>query len=29
MRIEHVAMYVRDLEKACDFFVQFLGGIYI
>ncbi|SDA66220.1 lactoylglutathione lyase [Butyrivibrio sp. INlla18] len=26
MRIEHVAMYVNDLEKARDFFVSFLGG---
>ena len=26
MRIEHIAMYVCDLEKARDFFVQFLGG---
>ena len=26
MRIEHVAMYVKDLEKARDFFVSFLGG---
>lgn len=26
MRIEHVAMYVCDLEKARRFFVQFLGG---
>ena len=26
MRIEHVAMYVCDLEKARDFFVRFLGG---
>ncbi len=26
MRIEHIAMYVKDLEKARDFFVSFLGG---
>lgn len=26
MKIEHIALYVRDLEKARDFFVQFLGG---
>ena len=26
MRIEHIAMYVRYLEQARDFFVQFLGG---
>ncbi len=26
MRIEHVAMYVNDLEKARDFFVEYLGG---
>ena len=26
MMIEHVAMYVRDLEKAKDFFVRELGG---
>ena len=26
MRIEHVAMYVNDLEKARDFFVKYLGG---
>ena len=26
MRIEHVALYVCDLEKARDFFVRFLGG---
>ena len=26
MRIEHVAMYVDDLEAARDFFVAFLGG---
>lgn len=27
MRIEHVAMYVNDLEAARDFFVKYLGGI--
>ena len=26
MRIEHVAMYVNDLEGARDFFVHYLGG---
>lgn len=26
MKIEHVAMYVNDLEAARDFFVKFLGG---
>ncbi len=26
MVIEHVAMYVNDLEKTRDFFVDFLGG---
>ena len=26
MKIEHIALYVRDLEKARDFFVRFLGG---
>ena len=26
MRIEHVAMYVDDLEAARDFFVTYLGG---
>lgn len=27
MRIEHIAMYVNDLESARDFFVKYLGGI--
>lgn len=27
MRIEHVAMYVDDLEVARDFFTRYLGGI--
>lgn len=27
MRIEHVALYVNDLEAARDFFVSFLGGV--
>ena len=27
MKIEHVAMYVTDLEKTRDFFVKFLGGV--
>ena len=26
MRIEHIAMFVRDLEKARDFFVSYLAG---
>ena len=26
MRIEHVALYVNELEKARDFFVEHLGG---
>ena len=26
MRIEHIAMYVNNLEVAKDFFVSFLGG---
>ena len=26
MRIEHIAMYVSDLEQAKDFFVKYLGG---
>ena len=26
MKIEHVALYVNDLEAARDFFVNFLGG---
>lgn len=26
MKIEHVAMYVNDLESARDFFVKYLGG---
>jgi len=27
MRIEHIAMYVNDLDAARDFFVSFLGGV--
>ena len=27
MRIEHIAMYVNELESARDFFVKYLGGI--
>ena len=27
MKIEHVAMYVNDLDAARDFFVKFLGGV--
>lgn len=26
MKIEHIAMYVNDLDKAKDFFVKYLGG---
>lgn len=26
MHIEHIAMYVNDLEQARDFFVKYLGG---
>ena len=26
MRIEHIAMYVNDLEAARDFFVTYLNG---
>ena len=26
MKIEHVAMYVNDLEKAKDFFIQYFGA---
>ena len=26
MKLEHVAMYVNDLETARDFFVKYLGG---
>ena len=26
MKIEHIAMYVNDLEAARDFFVTHLGG---
>ena len=27
MYIEHVAMYVNDLEKARNFFVQYFGAV--
>ena len=27
MRIEHIAMYVNDLDAVKDFFVTFLGGV--
>lgn len=27
MRIEHIAMYVNDLEAARDFFVKYLSGV--
>ncbi|MGP1349619.1 MAG: VOC family protein [Stomatobaculum sp.] len=27
MRIEHVAMYVRDIEAAREFFVKYLGAV--
>ena len=26
MKIEHIALYVNDLEQARDFFVNYLGG---
>ena len=26
MKIEHIAMYVEDLEAARDFFIRYLGG---
>ena len=26
MKIDHIAMYVNELEKARDFFVRYLGG---
>ena len=26
MKIEHIAMYVKDLEKAKDFFVRYFGA---
>ena len=27
MKIEHIAMYVHDLEATRDFFVRYLGGV--
>lgn len=27
MKIEHIAMFVNDLEAARDFFVKYLGGV--
>ena len=27
MKIEHIAMYVRDLEEAKNFFVKYLGAV--
>ena len=27
MKIEHIAMYVNDLEPARDFFVKYFGGV--
>ena len=27
MRIEHIAMYVNDLERARDFFLKYFGGV--
>ena len=27
MKIEHIAIYVEDLEAARDFFVKYLGGV--
>ena len=26
MKIEHVALYINDLEKARDFFIKYFGG---
>ena len=26
MKIEHIAMFVNDLEKARDFFIKYLGA---
>jgi len=26
MKIEHIALYVNDLEKACSFFMKYLGA---
>lgn len=26
MKIEHIAMYINDLEKARSFFMQYLGA---
>ena len=26
MRIEHIAVFVRDLESARDFFTEYFGG---
>ena len=26
MKIEHIALYVNDLEQARDFFIKYLGG---
>ena len=26
MKIDHVAMYVRDLERAKDFFMRYFGA---
>ena len=26
MKIEHIAMYVNDLEATRDFFIKYLGG---
>ena len=27
MKIEHIAMYVKDLETVKDFFVKYLGAV--
>lgn len=27
MRIEHIAIYVNDLEKARDFFAKYFGAV--
>ena len=27
MKIEHIAMYVNELEKARDFFIKYFGAV--
>ena len=29
MKIEHIAMYVNDLESVRDFFVKYFGAVYV